>query len=212
MVRREGWSARVRGGIVHDEQLEHVVPAQLGAGVRVSELSIAWTLASSVVAVVLGVTAGSLVLVAFGGAGLLDAAGSAALVVHFRHALRHEAFSERHEHVALTVVTTGLVVLDCLTGAESVRRLIEGAAPEAVPVGVAVSGASVDVLGWLAVRKHRIAARIPSQALRADGWLSATGCLLAAVTVAGTGLSAAFGWWWADPAAASGVAVGAIVI
>jgi len=78
--------------------------------------------------------------------------------------------------------------------------------------GVAVSGASTVVLGWLAVGKHCIAGRIRSQALRADSWLSATGCLLAGITVAGTGLNLALGWWWADLSAASPVAVGAIAI
>jgi divalent metal cation (Fe/Co/Zn/Cd) transporter len=197
---------------VHDEGLEQMAPGQLRAGVRVSRVSIAWTLASSALAIALGLAASSVVLVAFGGAGLLDAAGSTVLVVHFRHALRHEAFSARHERMALRVVTIGLVVVGGLTAAESARRLAEGADPEAVPVGVAVSGASMVVLGWLAVGKQRIAGRIPSQALRADGWLSATGCLLAGITVAGTGLNAALGWWWADAAAASGVAVGAVMI
>jgi len=69
----------------------------LRAGMRVSAVSIAWTLTSSVAAVTIGIAAGSLVLVAFGLTGVLDAAGSATLVVHFRLALRSDTFSESHE-------------------------------------------------------------------------------------------------------------------
>jgi divalent metal cation (Fe/Co/Zn/Cd) transporter len=150
--------------------------------------------------------------VAFGAAGLLDAVGSVTLVVHFRHALRHEEFSQRHERLALCLVTGGLMAVGGLTAIESGRRLVDGVHPHAVAGGVALAGASALVLGLLSQRKRRIAGHIPSRALLADGWLSATGALLAAVTVAGTGLTAALGWWWADPVAAAIVALGAVWI
>jgi divalent metal cation (Fe/Co/Zn/Cd) transporter len=185
--------------------------AELRAGVRVSSVSIAWTLAASAVSVVLGVKASNLVLVAFGCTGLLDAAGSIALVVHFRHALRHETFSERHEHVAFLIVTGGLVVVALATVAESVVRLVTQKHGEQTLVGIGVAAASVVVLALLARRKIELGRSIPSQALVADGLLSATGAVLAVVTVLGTLLSA-LGWWWADPVAALVVAVGALAV
>src|SRR5262245_16580758 len=109
----------------------------LHAGVRVSAVSIVWTVVASTTAIVLGVEVGSLVLVVFGAAGLLDAAGSGSLVIHFRHALRHEAFSQRHERLALRLVTGGLVAVGALTAIESGRRLVEGAHPRAGVGGVA---------------------------------------------------------------------------
>src|SRR5205823_584940 len=114
---------------------------------------------------------GSLVLLAFGLAGVLDAAGSAALVVHFRHALRHETFSERHERAALRVVTSGLVLVGTLTAVESARRLITGTSTHSAAAGLVLAMISTVVLGYLSTRKRRIAARIPSRALLADGWL-----------------------------------------
>jgi divalent metal cation (Fe/Co/Zn/Cd) transporter len=99
-----------------------------------------------------------------------------------------------------------------LTAIESARRLVEGVHAHATVVGVALAGASALVLVALSRRKRHIAARVPSRALLADGWLSATGALLAAVTVAGTGLTAELGWWWADPVAATAVAFGALWI
>src|SRR5438132_7514071 len=98
----------------------------LRAGLRLSAASVAWTVVSSGLAVVIGLRGGSLVLVAFGLTGVLDAAGSIALVSHFRHAIRHDTFSERHERRALRVVISGLLVVGTVTGVERARRLLSG--------------------------------------------------------------------------------------
>ena len=185
--------------------------ADLRSGLRVSAVSIAWTVVASTVAIGAGLRASSLVLIAFGCTGLLDAAGSVALVVHFRHALKHETFSQRHEQVAFLVVTGGLIVVALATAAESLTRLLTKTEGEQSFAGVGVASASVVVLTLLARRKTALGRAIPSPALFADGLLSTTGAVLAVVTVLGTMLSA-LGWWWADPAAALVVAVGALAV
>jgi divalent metal cation (Fe/Co/Zn/Cd) transporter len=181
-------------------------------GLRISELSILWTTVASLGAIAVGLSSRSLVLIAFGLTGVLDAAGSIALVVHFRHSLRHEAFSEAHERVALRIITVGLVGVAGFTTVESIRRLMAGTRSHEASAGVAIAALSIVALGVLSHQKRMIARRIPSPALLADGWLSATGCLLAAITVAGTALAAAFGLWWIDPVAALLVAAGAVGI
>ncbi|MEY2447522.1 MAG: hypothetical protein QOH79_998, partial [Acidimicrobiaceae bacterium] len=183
----------------------------LRAALRVSAASLAWTIVSSSASVAIGIAQNSLVLVAFGLTGVLDSAGSAVLVAHFRHALRHEEFSDRHERLALRVVTIGLVVVGVLTSAESVRRVVGSVHGEAVPAGVALAAVSATVLALLSSRKRRVAGAVGSRALLADGWLSATGALLGVVTVLGTGLASVFDWWWVDPIAAAVVACGAVV-
>ena len=182
----------------------------LRAGLRVSLASIVWTVATSSAAVVIGIASNSLVVIAFGLTGLLDAAASVTLVMHFRHALRHEVVSDRHERLALRLVTIGLAGVGLATAAESVHRLLRHPTTESAPVAVALAATSTVVLVGLALRKRRVGAAVPSPALVADGFLSLVGALLAAVTVAGTALTSAFGWWWADPTAALGVAVGAL--
>jgi divalent metal cation (Fe/Co/Zn/Cd) transporter len=200
MVRREDWSAE-----------DCSVPdstAVLRSGMRVSVLSIIWTVLASSVSIAIGVRASNLVLAAFGATGLMDAAGSAALVMHFRHAIRHETFSQRHERVALLVVTGGLLVVASGTIVVSVIKLVSGNHGESTAVGMGVAAASAVVLVVLARRKLTLGRAIPSQAMVADGWLSSTGAVLAVVAVLGTALSAG-GWWWADPIAALVVAIGA---
>jgi divalent metal cation (Fe/Co/Zn/Cd) transporter len=181
------------------------------AGAAVSAFSIAWTVAGSTISIVVGLSHSSLVLVAFGCTGFLDAAGSTALVVHFRHALRHGALSDRHEAVALNIVTFGLVVVALATGVESVRRLVDPHPVGHTAVGMVAAAASAVVLPAVAVVKRRLGLRIPSHALVADGWLSLTGGSLACVTVVGT-ILADHGVSWADPSAALVIAVAALAI
>jgi divalent metal cation (Fe/Co/Zn/Cd) transporter len=199
-------------GRVHDQVLEAIPTDELRAAVNVSIASIVWTMVASSASIVLGVTAGSVVLIAFGATGLLDAAGSVSLVVHFRHAQHHEAFSERHERVALQVVTLGLAAVGGVTLLASAQRLATHTESSTSALGTAIAAASILVLGALSVRKHQLARRIASRPLHADGWLSATGCLLAVVTVTGSILAAQFDWWWADPAAAALIGCAAVVV
>jgi len=186
-------------------------PAQrVQAGERISRTSLAWTVAAGSTAIVIGLIGNSVVLVAFGLIGLLDAVGSGSLIIHFRHAQRHEQISDRLEAIALRVVTIGMAIIGLATMSDSAYRLRAHSVGHAPAAGVVLAGVSTFVLAMLARRKHKIARHIPSPALQADGWLSAMGAMLAAVTLAGTGMEAAFGWWWLDPVAAVGVGVGAV--
>jgi divalent metal cation (Fe/Co/Zn/Cd) transporter len=188
---------------VRDAAIEPAPSDHLRMGLRLSLLSIAWTVTTSTAAIAIGFATGALVLVAFGLVSVLDAVGSASLVVHFRHAMRHESISERHERIALSVVTLGLITVGLATLVESGRRVAYRVHASPAPVGVGLATVAVLVLTVLAWRKRRVGLAIPSRALVADGWLSATGALLALVTVAGTGLAAAYGWWWIDPSGAA---------
>jgi divalent metal cation (Fe/Co/Zn/Cd) transporter len=182
------------------------------AGLRVSAVSIVWTVLASTVSVVLGVRAGSLVLIAFGAVGIFDAIGSAVLVSHFRHALKHDNFSEHRERVAQRVVAAGLLIVGTATLVASAIRLNDHAHAKAPIAGLVVSGASVVVLTSLATRKRRLGALIPSRALQADGGLSFVGALTAVAALAGASLNSALGWWWMDPSAACAIAVGALAL
>ncbi|HUR77625.1 MAG TPA: cation transporter [Acidimicrobiales bacterium] len=176
------------------------------AGLYASMASLAWTGTVSAAEITLGITHGVLSLIVFGLAGALDAVGSATLVVHFRHALRHDELADHHERRAALVVNGGLVALGAVTVLESARRLVTATSGEQTTAGVVVAVAAVVVLPALALWKIRIARRVGSHALRADGYLSATGALLAGVAIVGATLGTRDGLWWVDPAAALSIA------
>ena len=61
------------------------------------------------------------------------------------------------------------------------------------------------VMWWLARAKRRTARGLGSRALEADSFQTTACFWLSLITLAGVGLNTAFGWWWADPAAALGM-------
>lgn len=180
------------------------------AGRRVSIASIGWTTLSSAAAITLGALSGSVVLATFGLVGVFDAAGSAILVGHFGHALRHETISADKERTAHLVVSGGLLAVGVATAVVSTIRLIQAAHSKESFAGTIVAATSIVVLGYLAYRKRSLGRTIPSRALVADGVLSLAGCLTAVATVVGTRLAGGLGWWWVDPVAALCIAAGAI--
>ena len=180
-------------------------PEHLRAALRVSVLSVAWTVAASATAIVSGVVAHALVLVVFGLTGVLDAAGSWTLALHFRHALKHETFSIAREELALRIVSFGLLAIGLFTIEESARRLATGGAPRPSALGIAITGTSIVALTGLTARKRWAARLVQSKALLADSWLSATGAALAVIAIVGTTLGARVSW--IDPVAALLVAL-----
>jgi divalent metal cation (Fe/Co/Zn/Cd) transporter len=171
------------------------------AALRVSVLSVIWTLLSSALAVTIGLGSHQLVLVAFGAVGVVDAVGSVALTYHFRHALHHDELSERFERIAHRVVLSGLVSVGTAAVAIGVVRLVGGDAGGSSNAGVILAGISLVLLLVLSTQKQRIARRIESSALRSDGHLSGIGATFAAITLAGTGLARWLGWHWSDATA-----------
>ncbi len=172
---------------------------------RVSEASATFSIVTSTLAVGTGVYAGSVVLVAFGAIGYVDACGSIALAHHFRHGLRNDALEDRFERRAHRIVKFGLLSVGVATIVVSIVRIITGASADESLLGAIVAAVSVVVLAVLSQRKVQIAARVPSPALRADGHLSAVGAMQAAVALVGVVFSI-------DAVAAAAVGAVAVVL
>jgi len=179
---------------------------------RVSEVSIVWTVIASTVAIALGVVSGSAVLTAFGAIGCVDAVGSVALVHHFRHALRAAELSDRFEKRAHYIVVAGLAIIGIATIIASALRLVTDASASTSGAGAVVAAVSLVALVALSARKQRVARRVGSRALLADGHLSAVGALQAAVALAGLVAADWLGWKWADAVAAIAVGVVALTL
>jgi divalent metal cation (Fe/Co/Zn/Cd) transporter len=178
---------------------------------RVSVASVAWTVVSGALAVVIGVRRNSTVLVAFGAVGFVDALGSLALAYHFGHGLHHERLAAHLETLAHRVVALGLCVVGAAAIALGMVRLAGGSAAVTSVEGTVVALTSVAALSFLARRKTVVAGRLGSEALRSDGHLSAVGAAEAAVTLIGSA-TVLLGVRWADPAAAAVVGAVALVL
>jgi divalent metal cation (Fe/Co/Zn/Cd) transporter len=184
----------------------------VNAGFRISVISASFTLASSAAAISVGIATSTVVLLAFGAVGLLDAVGSIALAYHFKHGLRHDALSDELERLAHRIVLTGLLVVGLSAVIVGATRLALGASSDTTIAGIVLASVSLAVLSVLAWRKTVIARRVGSAALRSDGHLSAIGAAQAGVALAGTAATYWFDWSSADAIATTVVGVLAITV
>lgn len=173
-------------------------------GVRLAWLTILWNVAEGAIALAAGSAAGSAALVAFG----LDSAVESASGVFALRRLAAEAGRgdrevlarvERHAQrgIALSLLALALWIL-----AQSLWTLLGGERPEATWVGIGLPVLSIGVMAWLARAKREVAGRLRSRALEADAFQTTTCFRLSVLTLAGLGLNALAGLWWADPVAA----------
>ncbi|MEP6759759.1 MAG: cation transporter, partial [Sporichthyaceae bacterium] len=91
-------------------------------------------------------------------------------------------------------------------GVQSVLNLVRGHEPSASTVGIVLASLSLLVMPLLARAKRRLAPALGSRAQEREAQQTQLCAVLSAVVLVGLGLNAAFGWWWADPAAALVVA------
>jgi divalent metal cation (Fe/Co/Zn/Cd) transporter len=168
---------------------------------------VAWAALAGVASVAAGAVTGSLALLAFGLDSVIDGSASAALVWRFRLELRRAGRPVHAERTAARAVAAAMLAAAVYVVAQAARSLIIGVHPGQSVIGLVLLAGSLVVLPVLSHIKLRLAGPLRSRALRGDGVLSAAGAALAAVALAGLAVDRSLGWWWADPAAASLIAL-----
>jgi divalent metal cation (Fe/Co/Zn/Cd) transporter len=167
-------------------------------------LTIAWNSAECVVALIAGFTAGSIALVGFGFDSAIEVTSSGAAVWRlWRDA--DEAQRETAERRTLRVIGVCFLLLAAFVLYDAVRALAEGQAPQRSLVGIVVAALSLVVMPGLVHVKRRIATNLDSGALEAEARQTRVCAYLSAILLAGLGLNAWLGWWWADPVAGLGM-------
>jgi divalent metal cation (Fe/Co/Zn/Cd) transporter len=149
-----------------------------------------------------GFVANSTALVGFGLSSLVDGIASTILVRRFRHERLDLKPSDELERRAAQGIGVILLLISVYLSVRAVMALADESRPEASPLGIVLTSASMIVLPVLAIAKLRLAGPLGSQALRADGVLSAAGAVLAAATLSALALEAGLDLWWADSIAA----------
>ena len=170
-------------------------------GVRLNLLTIGYNIVEALVSLAAGLMAGSVALVGFGiDSGIEVTAGAAAL---WRLRSDHSPPQrERAERTTLRLVSVLFLLLATYVTTDSVLALVARDAPGRSPLGVAILILSVVVMPVLARAKRRVADAMGSGALAAEATQTSLCAYLSAIALAGVGLNALLGWWWADPVAA----------
>jgi divalent metal cation (Fe/Co/Zn/Cd) transporter len=169
---------------------------------RVSYWAVAWSVVAGALSVAAGVQAGSTALIGTGTDLLADMLSSVVLVWRFRAELHRGEAHPRAEQRAHIVSNGALIVVALGVAAAGIGRLVQGESASAEPFGISVAAVSLVVLVAFGVIKYRIAARVPSAALRADGHITMVGASTAAMSLIGLAVIAGTGWHGADPVAA----------
>jgi len=167
-------------------------------------VTIAWNSAECLVALAAGFMAGSIALVGFGFDSAIEVTSSLAALWRLRRDA-DELDRARAEQRTMRIIGCCFLLLAIYVGYEAVRALAEGESPDRSTVGIVLAALSLAVMPTLAHFKRRIASKLTSGALEAEARQTEICAWLSAVLLAGLGLNAWLGWWWADPVAALGM-------
>jgi cation diffusion facilitator family transporter len=173
-------------------------------GLLLELFTVAWNVIEGVVAIGAGIVTGSVSLVAFGADSFIEVISAVALLWRLRKAGPHASAEERGaaERKALYLVAATFFLLAAYITYEAVSALLSREGPENSTVGLVLSIVSLLVMPTLAYGKQRTGREMGSEALQADAVETWVCSYLSLALLAGVGLNAAFGWWWADPVVA----------
>jgi divalent metal cation (Fe/Co/Zn/Cd) transporter len=167
-------------------------------------LTVGWNIIEGVIAVTAALAAGSVALLGFGIDSFVESFSGGILLWRLRAERRDmsEAEIETLDRRARKLVAISLFLLAAWVVFDATRSLWAQERPEASQVGIALTTVSMFVMLWLGRAKRRAATALGSRALEADAFQTTACWWLSVITLAGIGLNAALGWWWADPVAA----------
>lgn len=166
---------------------------------RLEWLTIGWMTVEAVIAIAAGVTAGSLVLIAFGLDSVIELASAGVLMWRLSVELRHgQVFSERAERTASRISGALLFLLAAYVTAAAAWQLWNGSGQEFSWPGFIVALVAIPAMRHLARRKIAIAEQLGSRALRADAMEAVTCGWLSLVVVVSLTVQWLVGAWWID--------------
>jgi divalent metal cation (Fe/Co/Zn/Cd) transporter len=167
-------------------------------GKRLEYFTIVWNSLEGLVAVIAGVFAGSISLIAFGIDSFIEVASGSALLWR----IYSDADEPRREHVeriALRIVGICFFALALYVGWEAAIDLLRREPPKHSLFGIIVACVSLVVMPVLSRAKRKLAADMGSPAMDADAKQTQFCVYLSVILLVGLLLNAAFGLWWADP-------------
>jgi divalent metal cation (Fe/Co/Zn/Cd) transporter len=170
-------------------------------GRKLEHFTIAWNTLEGLLAIVMGVVAGSISLVGFGLDSFIEVTSGSVLL--WRMSVDADVHRrELNERRALRIVGVCFVLLAVYIAYESGTDLLSKHAPEHSVPGIILACASLVVMPLLSPAKRNVGRAMGSEAMNADAKQTEFCTYLSAVLLGGLLLNAFFGLWWADPVAA----------
>jgi cation diffusion facilitator family transporter len=166
--------------------------------------TVGWNVIEGVVAIAAGLLAGSVALIGFGVDSSIEVISAIGLLWRLRKAGPDATVAEESgaERRALYVVAATFFLLAAYITYEAVNSLLGQEEPDRSTVGLVLSVLSLVIMPALAYMKQRTGREMGSRALVADAAETWVCSYLSLALLAGVGLYALFGWWWADPVGA----------
>jgi divalent metal cation (Fe/Co/Zn/Cd) transporter len=168
---------------------------------------IAYHFVEFAIALVAGIVASSIALIAFGADSLIEALAGFVVLWLFTGSRIGSHGAERR---AQQLIAVSFFVLAAYVGVESIRTLAGGQHPEASLVGIGLAAFTTVTMPLLARVKRRVGNQLGSAATVKEASQTQLCAYLSIALLIGLVANAAAGLWWADPIAAlfiAGVAV-----
>jgi len=169
---------------------------RIRTGVRVEYVSSAWMTVEAAASIVLGLVAGSLALLAFGGDSMIELVSGIAVLSYLR---KDTNDSGTHESKRTGQVTSALLfALIPIIGVGAVFSYLAGLRPEGSPVGIAVAVGAVIMMPYLWLQKSRIGRETRALPLSIDAIESITCFFMSLALLGGLVVEYFTGFWWVD--------------
>ena len=180
---------------------------ELGKGIAIEWIAVAWMVVEAVAAVVAGIRAQSTALLAFGVDSVIELVAGCALLwrLYVESNGVDEERVERAERAASWIVGLALLLLAGYIVVASIVKLSVHAEAEPSTLGIFITASSSLLMPFIAAAKKRIGRRIGSRALEADGSCSLVCAYMSWIVLAGVVATSLLGWWWIDAVAALGL-------
>lgn len=184
-------------------------PARRSVLSRRIRLLVAATITYNVVEAAIALTEGARVssaaLVGFGLDSVVEIASAAAVAWQFS-----AKDPETREKTALRFIAFSFFALACYVTVDAVLALSGVREPQPSMIGIALAAASLVIMPALSLTQRRTGRELGSSSAVADSKQTLLCTYLSAVLLGGLLLNGLFGWTWADPVAALGIAALAV--
>lgn len=167
----------------------------LRRGFTLEWATLGWNVIGIVVLAWAAITARSVALVGFGLDSLIEIGASTVVIWEL------SGTGEARQHRALRLIGAAFLGLALYLAVQSSLVLGAGYHPRHSPAGIVWTAVTAVLMFGLAAGKARTGAALDNPVLRTEGRVTAVDGILAVAVLAGLGLNAAVGWWWADPLA-----------